>query len=235
MRSLRLLAGLLLVAGYAPQAPAKVHKPTTTLGMVSAADRRAAEAGTEMLRKGGSATDAAIATMLALTVVEPQSSGIGGGGFYVESDAAGHVETINGREKAPAAASPIGSWSTANPAPSTTLSPAACRPAFRATSRSLPRAHRARKAQMGDAVPARDRLAEQGFVITTRLHAALASEKATGAFGDGARIFYDASGLPLPTGTRVRNPALGRFLRRLAAEGPSAFYTGQNARRLLTR
>jgi gamma-glutamyltranspeptidase/glutathione hydrolase len=77
-------------------------------GVVSAADPRAAEAGAAMLRKGGSATDAAIATMLALTVVEPQSSGIGGGGFYVHATPSGEVDTIDGREKAPSGAD--GSW-----------------------------------------------------------------------------------------------------------------------------
>ena len=71
-------------------------------GVVSAADPRAAEAGAAMLRQGGSATDAAIATMLALTVVEPQSSGIGGGGFLLRGTADGAIETIDGRETAPA-------------------------------------------------------------------------------------------------------------------------------------
>ena len=74
--------------------------------MVSAADPRAADAGVQMLRQGGNATDAAIAVMLALTVVEPQSSGIGGGGLYVETSPDGQVMTIDGREKAPAAAHP---------------------------------------------------------------------------------------------------------------------------------
>src|SRR6059036_2654695 len=74
-------------------------------GMVSAADPRAAAAGVEILRKGGSATDAAIATMLALNVVEPQSAGIGGGAFFVRYDArGGETTTIDGREAAPRAA-----------------------------------------------------------------------------------------------------------------------------------
>ncbi|MET0180968.1 MAG: gamma-glutamyltransferase, partial [Novosphingobium sp.] len=77
-------------------------------GLVSAADPRAAEAGAAMLRAGGSATDAALATMLALTVVEPQSSGIGGGGFIVLGDSRGRVETHAGRETAPMAAN--GEW-----------------------------------------------------------------------------------------------------------------------------
>jgi gamma-glutamyltranspeptidase/glutathione hydrolase len=80
--------------------------PLDSPGLVSAADPRAADAGAQMLRLGGSATDAAIATMLALTVVEPQSSGIGGGGFLVLGDAAGAVETIDGRESAPKTATP---------------------------------------------------------------------------------------------------------------------------------
>ena len=68
-------------------------------GVVSAADARAAEAGASMLRKGGSATDAALATLLALTVVEPQSSGIGGGGFLVYADRGGTLVTYDGRVK----------------------------------------------------------------------------------------------------------------------------------------
>ncbi|HVJ02866.1 MAG TPA: gamma-glutamyltransferase, partial [Sphingomonas sp.] len=74
-------------------------------GIVSAADPRAAAAGVEILRKGGTATDAAIATMLALNVVEPQSAGIGGGAFFVQYDAkAKRTTTVDGREAAPMAA-----------------------------------------------------------------------------------------------------------------------------------
>jgi gamma-glutamyltranspeptidase len=70
--------------------------------MVSAADPRAAEAGREILRQGGSAADAALATMVALTVVEPQSSGIGGGSFLVYHDSGRrNVSTYDGREAAP--------------------------------------------------------------------------------------------------------------------------------------
>ena len=80
---------------------------TSQRGMVSAADPRAAQAGVEILRAGGSAADAAFATMLALTVVEPQSSGIGGGGFLVYHDQrSGRLSSFDGREAAPHAATP---------------------------------------------------------------------------------------------------------------------------------
>ena len=98
-------AAALAVSGCAATS---ANQPTPQTGMVSAADPRAAAAGVEMLRRGGSAADAAIATLLALNVVEPQSSGIGGGGFMVYSDRGGAPVTYDGRETAPAAAGP--SW-----------------------------------------------------------------------------------------------------------------------------
>src|SRR5258706_16378869 len=97
---------LALLFGFADPATARPAPPRYDRGMVSAADPRAAEAGAEMLRAGGSATDAALATLLALNVVEPQSSGIGGGGFLVRDGGGGHVETLDGRETAPTAAHP---------------------------------------------------------------------------------------------------------------------------------
>src|SRR5688572_11366211 len=97
----RLFLPLLLVLASC----ATVSDPDSTLrsgGMVSAADPRAAEAGRWILNQGGNAADAAIAVQIALTVVEPQSSGIGGGGFFVYHDARkGRIFTYDGREKAP--------------------------------------------------------------------------------------------------------------------------------------
>src|SRR4051794_7688350 len=107
LHSLIFAAALLLTAGPAALAgqPESTQAPPA-LGMVSAADPRAAAAGVEMLRQGGSAADAAFATLLALNVVEPQSSGIGGGGYFVYSERGGAPVTYDGREKAPAAANP---------------------------------------------------------------------------------------------------------------------------------
>src|SRR3954471_22756097 len=101
-----------LILGFASLlaacATGRVTPPAgTTSGAVSAADPRAAQAGVEILRAGGSAADAAAAGVLALPVVEPQSSGIGGGGFIVYNDEGRHVvTTFDGREAAPMAATP---------------------------------------------------------------------------------------------------------------------------------
>src|SRR4051812_41026573 len=96
-------AAALALAGCTPSVQSA---GTSTQGMVSAADPRAADAGAQMLRKGGTAVDAAFATLLALSVVEPQSSGIGGGGYLVYAERGGAPVTFDGRETAPHAATP---------------------------------------------------------------------------------------------------------------------------------
>ncbi|MES2493838.1 MAG: gamma-glutamyltransferase family protein [Pseudomonadota bacterium] len=199
-------------------------------GMVSAADPRAAQAGAEMLRAGGNATDAALATMFALSVVEPQSSGIGGGGFLVRGTASGQVDTFDGRETAPAAAGPDWwlsegrplSFADAQPGGKSVGVPGAVALAGAAHLRfgKLPWARVLRPAIL---------LARNGFEVTPRLHRALTVSSRTGAFDPrGRTLFYTPAGPPLAVGTRVRNPALARFLTHLARRGPDAFYTGFN-------
>src|SRR4051795_2293140 len=100
------IVGLLALAGDCTAAPNA--KTIAAPGMVSAADPRAAEAGAEMLRRGGTAVDAAFATLLALNVVEPESQGIGGGSYLVYSPGGGTPVTFDGREVAPRAAT--GTW-----------------------------------------------------------------------------------------------------------------------------
>ena len=199
-------------------------------GIVSAADPRAAEAGATMLRQGGSATDAALATLLALNVVEPQSSGLGGGGFLVTSDARGDVDTFDGREEAPAAATP--DWFLKG---GVAMSFAEAIPGGRSVGapgnvRMMALAHRAHgklawKALFAPAIA----LARDGFLITPRMHAALDSARETGALSaEGRSLFYSADGAPLPAGSRVRNPRLAAFLTDLANRGPDSFYVGPN-------
>src|SRR3990167_4356075 len=102
-RFLAPFAALPLLAACATL-PADTGSAPALTGNVSAADPRAEDARLAMLRAGGNATDAAIATMIALTVVEPQSSGIGCGGFIVRGTSDGDVTSFDGREKAPAGA-----------------------------------------------------------------------------------------------------------------------------------
>ncbi|RYD42038.1 MAG: gamma-glutamyltransferase, partial [Sphingomonadales bacterium] len=84
-----------------------VSSPALAQGVTSSADPRATEAGREILHQGGTAADAAVAMVAVLTLVEPQSSGIGGGGFMVHHNAKdGSISTIDGREMAPASAKP---------------------------------------------------------------------------------------------------------------------------------
>jgi gamma-glutamyltranspeptidase / glutathione hydrolase len=220
----------LLLAGCATAPAASLSAPSLAGGMVSAADPRAALAGVDMLRQGGSATDAAIAVMLALTVVEPQSSGIGGGGFLLTSDPIGRVTSYDGRETAPAAAHPHWFFRDGKVLGRRDIVPGGTSVGVPGNLALAAKAHAASgrlawPALFGPAI----RLAEAGFAITPRLHNSLTANRRSAAFTAGARLFYDAQGEPLPVGTVVRNPALARLLTEVARSGPAAFYTGENA------
>jgi gamma-glutamyltranspeptidase/glutathione hydrolase len=211
--------------------------PAEAAGVVSAADPRAAEAGAAMLRKGGSATDAAIATMIALTVVEPQSSGIGGGGFYVHGGADGTIETIDGRETAPMAASPawfLGDDGKPRPFMQAVLSGLSV--GVPGNIRLAAEAHRQHgKLAWADLFEPAIALARDGFVLTERGREYLTFGKnRAAATPAGLALFYDAAGEPLPAGTLVKNPALAATLEKLAKDGPNAFYSGENAQAIVS-
>lgn len=201
-------------------------------GVVSAADPRAAEAGREMLRAGGTATDAALATMLALTVVEPQSSGIGGGGFFVRHEAKrGLIETIDGRERAPASATPERFLdASGKPMKFVDAFPGGLSVGVPGNIRLAEQAHR----RWGVLPWAKlfepaIRLAEQGFTVTPRF--AMTIENWAPGWRDFPAIaaLYAPGGTPLRAGATLRNPALASLLRQIAAGGPDAFYTGNNS------
>jgi gamma-glutamyltranspeptidase/glutathione hydrolase len=214
---------------------ALLASPTTLSakgGVVSAADPRAAEAGREILRQGGSASDAAIAMMLALTVVEPQSSGIGGGGFMIRNDGrTSTAETIDGRETAPSSASPrlfldadgkpMG-FLQAVPGGRSVGVPGNIALAARASAKwgKLPWATLFKPAI---------RLAENGYQVTPRLAAALTQLKGVWSDFPAAQAIYWQDGRPKQVGETVKNPALAALLRKVAAKGAKAFYTGPNA------
>ncbi len=202
-------------------------------GIVASADPRATAAGQEILRKGGSATDASMAMMLALTVVEPQSSGIGGGGFFVHHDGkTGKMETIDGRETAPASAIPGRFLIDGKPMGFMQAVGGGLSVGVPGNIRLMAMAHqRWGKLPWKDLFGPAIRLAEQGYEVTRPMAAAMSylapiwREK----FPAIAALYLDAEGKPVPIGTLIRNPALGKLLRTLADQGPDAFYSGENA------
>lgn len=226
-----LLAPIILAFLYA--APVAAREPVSLNATVSAADPRAAAAGQEMLRQGGSATDAAIAMMLALNVVEPHNSGIGGGGFLMHHDGkTGVLESIDGRETAPAAARPdrfIGAdgqplaFRSAWPGGYSVGVPGNLRLAWEAHFKwgKLPWA-----ALFAPAI----RLAEDGFEVRQRLDTAMKAVAPIWADFPEIQKFFWIDGAPAPVGTMLKNPPLAALFRRIAAEGPDAFYKGETAR-----
>lgn len=230
-------AALVLTSAAALAAPALAKAPVAApfdKGMVSAADPRAAEAGAEVLRQGGNATDAALAVLLALTVVEPQSSGIGGGGFLVLDNGKGKLITLDGRETAPKAAGP--DWFKAG---DSYLSPMQAVPGGKSVGvpgnvALMAEAHRRHgKLKWRQIFQPAIRLARDGFVVTPRLTAFLERFQVTAGLSEAGRALYYPGGKPVAAGTVLKNPALAAFLDRLAKQGPKAFYRGSNAAELV--
>ena len=201
--------------------------------MVAAANPIAAAIGRDILRRGGSAVDAAIAVQLALTLVEPQSSGIGGGAFLLHYDAgANQVTSYDGRETAPAAArGDLVLTREGKPKPRDQMRSGGLPVGVPGVLSMMEIAHRDHGqlpwAALFEPTIA---LAERGFEISERLHNSIARNRSLKTFAEARDYFYDAAGNPLPAGTRLRNPALAAVLRQVAAEGVDAFYAGQVAR-----
>ena len=232
-----LLAAQIAVAQ--PQAPAPeaaTGRATKTLGtaqrfMAAAANPLAATAGREILRAGGSAADAAIAIQLVLNLVEPQSSGIGGGAFFVHWDEAGRkVTTLDGRETAPAAAKPDRFMRDGKPMPFREAVVGGRSVGVPGTLKLLEEAHRRwGKLPWADVVAPAVKLAEEGFAISPRLNGLLAGEKDLPKNALAAAYFYEPDGKPKTVGTILKNPAFAATLRAVAAQGSEAFYKGQIA------
>ncbi|OCC23968.1 gamma-glutamyltransferase [Croceicoccus estronivorus] len=230
-----LLGACTTVSGTPHEAVTREQRQT---GLISAADPRAAEAGAEMLRAGGSATDAAIATMLALNVVEPQSSGIGGGGFYVRGAADGAVETIDGRETAPKAAFP--GWfldTKGQPLPFMDAVMSGLSVGVPGNLRLAEEAHRRHgKLAWAKLFEPAIALARDGFRISPRLHNVLeTAHDHARADPEVQALYFDQAGEPLAAGALVRNPALAQTLQDIAQQGVDAFYLGANAKAVAAR
>jgi gamma-glutamyltranspeptidase/glutathione hydrolase len=231
---MRILAALfaplaLALSGCAAsQTPPPAATPPLTQGAVSSADPRATAAGEAILARGGSAVDAAIAVMLALTVVEPQSSGIGGGGFMLRADGEnGGLVSYDGRETAPAAATPTRFLDESGKVLGRDAR------IFSGLSVGVPgnialaaKAHGAHGTlPWADLFAPAIALADQGFAMSPRLYQSLEDNTGRADKTDQARaVFFGADGDPLPVGATVRVPQLAETFRALAVEGPEAFY-----------
>ena len=214
--------------GLAPEAAAPVEAANW---MVAAANPLASEAGARVLREGGSAADAMIAVQAVLGLVEPQSSGLGGGAFLVWYDAeSGELTTLDGRETAPMDATPtlfqtdgetmgffdavVGGLSVGTPG-----TPALMEAAHRRWGR----------ANWGSLFDEAISLAEDGFPTPLRLSMLITEDQERLVTSGATAAYFLPDGAPLQKGTTLRNPAYAETLRALAAEGADAFYTGEIA------
>jgi gamma-glutamyltranspeptidase/glutathione hydrolase len=221
------------------KSPIKTYNDTSTKSekyMVAAANPLAAKAGIAMLKMGGSAVDAAIATQLALNVVEPQSSGIGGGSFLMHYQSSSHlIEAYDGREKAPAAATG-----------DMFLKPDGSRPNFYdvvpgglsvgvpGALRMFELAHKKHgKLPWSKLFEPAIRLAEEGFNISPRLHYLIKIDRFLKTFKTSREFFFTKDGYAKPVGTRLVNKPLANTFRKIAEGGSAVFYTGPIAAEII--
>ena len=196
--------------------------------MVAAANPLAARAGYEILRAGGNAADAAVAVQLVLGLVEPQSSGLGGGGFLLYHDAKRkRLIAYDGRETAPAAARPDRFLDDGGKPLAFLDAVAGGRSVgVPGTVRLLATVHRAHgRLPWQRLFAAAIALAERGFPVSRRLHNEIAAQS-NWPQPRARDYFHAADGAPLREGALLRNPPYGRTLRLLAAHGANAFYDG---------
>ncbi|WP_425565405.1 gamma-glutamyltransferase [Pedococcus aerophilus] len=202
-------------------------------GAVSSVDQQASQVGIDVLRAGGNAADAAVATAAALGAVEPYTSGIGGGGFFVHYDAkTGRVSTIDGRETAPksftdkAFLNPDGTPVNFDKAVNSGLSVGA--PGTPATWAAA--VDRFGTRRLGDLLKPAERLAREGIVVDQSFHDLTAeNEKRFAMFPETARVFLRDGKAPA-VGTRWNNPDIARAYREVRTHGIASLYGGKLGR-----
>ena len=213
-------------SGWTDRAPV-----TTKRFMVAAANTIAVDAGMAILKQGGNAVDAAIAVQLMLGLVEPQSSGLGGGAFLLlHNSKTRKLIAFDGRETAPAAATPDRFMRNGTPMSFFRAITGGKSVGVPGTIRLLETVHRAHGRLPWSALfaPAIG-LAEQGFAVSPRLHA-LIGEEANFTQPRARSYFFDGDGNALAIGAIVKNPAYAETLRKIAAGGADVFYRGEIAR-----
>jgi gamma-glutamyltranspeptidase/glutathione hydrolase len=201
--------------------------------MVVTPDPLATEVGAEILRSGGSATDAAVGVAFALAVTYPRSGNVGGGGFLLRRDGeSGESTLIDFRETAPAAATrDLFLDETGRPVPGVSTE-GLLAVGVPGTVAGMAEAHR-RWGRRGwaDLILPAIRLADEGFRVSPFLSASIEAVRESLSRGpEAAGIFLLPDGSPPPPGYRLRQADLARTLRRVADRGPGGFYRGPVAR-----
>lgn len=217
-----------------PAAPAATASPALAQKhMIAAANPLAAQAGLETLRRGGTAVDAAIATQLVLTLVEPESSGIGGGAFLLFFDKqTGRTTAYDGRETAPRAAKPDRFLRPdGKPLPHGDAVVGGLSVGVPGVPALLWKAHQEHgKLPWKDLFAPAIRLAETGFTVSPRLHESIAGEPKLGTL-PGSKDYFYPGGQPLAAGAILKNPEYAKTLRRMAEGDPQkTFYRGPIAK-----
>jgi gamma-glutamyltranspeptidase / glutathione hydrolase len=236
-RALPAFAVLAVLAfGGCTHAPSRLDPPRRE-AMVAAADPLAVEAGLEILSEGGSAVDAAIAVAMSLGLVEPESSGVGGGGLLVHYRASDRViDAYDGREWAPVGARPdMFLQDDGQPMPFEIAQASGLSIGTPSLVAMLAMAHEVHgRLPWARLLEPAIRLAEDGFVIGPRLARSLQTYRQAIAADPQARAIYlDAQGQPWPQGHRLRNPEYARTLRAIAVEGPRALTHGRIAEEIV--
>jgi len=222
-----------------PDAGSPAQASSGPSAMVAAANPLAVEAGVKVLKAGGSAVDAAVAVQAVLGLVEPQSSGLGGGAFMTYYDAATKkVTAYNGREKAPAGATPdmfLNAEGKPLTYPEAVLSGRSTGVPGAVAMLSLAQREHGKlawKDLFGDA----ERLADEGFVVSPRLADMASSTRAPQASApDAVAYFSKPDGTRIQAGEVLKNPAYAATVRKIAAEGPKALLEGPIAEAIVAR
>lgn len=204
---------------------------TATRHMIATANPHATSAGRDILRAGGSAVDAAIAAQLVLGLVEPQSSGLGGGAFLLHHDArTGKLAAYDGRERAPAAAKPDRFLRGGRAIPFDSAVHSGASVGVPGLVRLMETAHQKHgKLPWASLFAPAIALAEAGFAVSPRLNLLLHWMGARNFSIEARRYFFDEDGAPHRVGATLRNPDYAATLRQIAAAGGDAFHQGVTA------
>ncbi|MBM3397890.1 MAG: gamma-glutamyltransferase family protein [Betaproteobacteria bacterium] len=202
---------------------------------VAAANPLATDAGHQVLRAGGSALDAAIAVQMVLGLVEPQSSGIGGGAFLLHFDGQ-KITAHDGRETAPAGVRDDMFMEQGKPLPFIEAVQSGHSVGVPGMVRMLEAAHRQHgRLPWAQLLQPAIALAEQGFRVSPRLHTLLQADPHLKKDPLALRFFYNAQGQAWPVGHLLRNPEYAHVLRRIGSEGSRALHEGSVAQAMVTR